>query len=70
LADALDRSHDSRIYDVQCREKSGVLNFDLFSDGDCENELFEVERKRELFEQAFNRILNFSVRRHKTGARG
>jgi exopolyphosphatase/guanosine-5'-triphosphate,3'-diphosphate pyrophosphatase len=70
LADALDRSHDSRIYDVQCREKSGVLNFDLFSDGDCENELFEVERKRELFEQAFNRTLNFSVRRHKAGARG
>jgi exopolyphosphatase/guanosine-5'-triphosphate,3'-diphosphate pyrophosphatase len=63
LADALDRSHDSRIYDVQCREKSGALHFDLHSDADCANELLEVERKRELFEQAFNRTLSFSVRR-------
>lgn len=70
LADALDRSHDSRIDDLECRDKSGALHLELLSRGDCENELLEVERKRELFEQAFNRTLNFSVRRQNAGAGG
>lgn len=65
LADALDRSHDSRIYDLQCYGKSGSLHVELFSDESCENELLEVERKRQLFEQSFGRTLSFSVRRQK-----
>jgi len=65
LADALDRSHDSRIYDLQCHAKSGTVHVELFSDGNCENELLEVERKRQLFEQSFGRTLTFSVRRQK-----
>jgi exopolyphosphatase/guanosine-5'-triphosphate,3'-diphosphate pyrophosphatase len=66
VADALDRSHDSRIFDLRCQGKSGNLHVELHSDADCQNELLEVDRKRELFEQAFNRTLSFSVRRQKT----
>lgn len=67
IADALDRSHDSRVSELKCHEgKSDSLHIELCSDADCENELLEVERKRELFEQAFNRTLSFSVRRRKT----
>ena len=65
LADALDRSHDSRIHDLKCHCTSGGLHIELHSDADCQNELFEVERKRQLFEQAFDRTLSFSVRRQK-----
>jgi exopolyphosphatase/guanosine-5'-triphosphate,3'-diphosphate pyrophosphatase len=65
LADALDRSHDSRIHDLKCHSKSGGLHVELFSDADCQNELVEVDRKRQLFEQAFNQSLTFSVRRQK-----
>ncbi len=66
LADALDRSHDSRVYDLECYDnKSGNFHVELFSGGNCDNELLEVERKRHLFEQSFNRTLSFSVRRAK-----
>jgi len=66
LADALDRSHDSRIHELKCHDgKSGSFHVELCSDEDCENELLEVERKRELFEQAFKRTLSFSVRHRK-----
>lgn len=66
VADALDRSHDSRVYDLQCHDgKSRSLHVELCSDANCENELLEVERKRELFEQAFKRSLSFSVRPQK-----
>ena len=66
VADALDRSHDSRIYDLQCHDgKSHSFHVELCSDANCENELLEVERKRDLFEQAFKRSLTFSVRQQK-----
>lgn len=65
LADALDRSHDSRVYDLKCHHKSGSLHIELLSNADCENELLEVERKRQMFEQAFRLTLSFSVRRQK-----
>ncbi len=32
---------------------------------DCNNEMLEVERKRDLFEQAFQRTLSFSVRQQE-----
>jgi exopolyphosphatase/guanosine-5'-triphosphate,3'-diphosphate pyrophosphatase len=61
LADALDRSHDSRVSDLKCHDAKS-FHVELCSEADCENELLEAERKRELFEQAFNRTLSFSVR--------
>lgn len=64
LADALDRNHDSRITDLECHI-NGAVNLQLHSTLDSENELLEAERKKDLFEQAFRRTLNLSVRRTK-----
>lgn len=64
LADALDRSHDSRVYDLECHI-NGTVNLELLSTKDCENELLEAERKKDLFEQAFRRTLNLSIKRIK-----
>lgn len=65
LADALDRSHDSRVYDLECHDGRGRLRVELCSEADCENELLELDRKRDLFEAAFSRHLSFGVRPQK-----
>lgn len=65
LADALDRSHDSRVHDLQWHEKSDGVHLELCSEGDCENEMNDIQRKRDLFDEAFNRNLSFSVRHEK-----
>lgn len=54
LADALDRSHDTRVSNLNCRLASGAFYIELESNFDCENELVEAERKKALFEQAFD----------------
>jgi exopolyphosphatase/guanosine-5'-triphosphate,3'-diphosphate pyrophosphatase len=64
LADALDRNHDSRVSDLDCQVNSAV-NLELKSTLDCTNELLEAERKKDLFEQAFKKTLNLSVKRSK-----
>ncbi len=64
LADALDRNHDSRISNLECHINAAV-NLELQSTLDCTNELLEAERKKDLFEQAFNKTLNLSVKRAK-----
>jgi exopolyphosphatase/guanosine-5'-triphosphate,3'-diphosphate pyrophosphatase len=65
LADALDRSHDGRVHDLNCKVEPGEFRVELRSSAHCENEMLEAERKRDLFEQAFNRTLSFSIRREK-----
>lgn len=64
LADALDRNHDSRVHDLTCTI-NGIMYLELFSKLDCENELLEAGRKKDLFELAFKRILNVSLKRGK-----
>ena len=64
LADALDRNHDSRISNLECHVNAAV-NLELQSTLDCANELLEAERKKDLFEQAFHKTLNLSVKRAK-----
>ena len=64
LADALDRHHDSRVSDLECHMNAAV-NLELESSLDCTNELLEAERKKDLFEQAFQKTLNLSVKRAK-----
>jgi exopolyphosphatase/guanosine-5'-triphosphate,3'-diphosphate pyrophosphatase len=63
LADALDRSHDSRVYDLQFNLQPGRLRVELLSEMDVENELLEVQRKRDLFEESFKRNLSFGIHR-------
>jgi exopolyphosphatase/guanosine-5'-triphosphate,3'-diphosphate pyrophosphatase len=57
LADSLDRSHDSRITDLSCKVNSTEVQIDLSSASDCQNEIVEAERKKDLFELAFERRL-------------
>jgi exopolyphosphatase / guanosine-5'-triphosphate,3'-diphosphate pyrophosphatase len=57
IADALDRSHDSRITDLHCRIEAETIHIELDSISDCQNEIGEVERKKDLFEKAFKRRL-------------
>ncbi|HYH85872.1 MAG TPA: hypothetical protein VEX60_10500, partial [Pyrinomonadaceae bacterium] len=54
LADALDRSHDSRVRDLQLTR--GEEGFSLMLDAtlDCEREVTAAEQRRELFEQVFD----------------
>lgn len=65
LADALDRSHDNRINDLICEPGPGALDVQLCSNVECDNELLEVERKRDLFELAFQRTLSFTILERK-----
>ena len=57
LADALDRSHDSRVQTLTGRIGTNVIHLELDSAADCHNELVEAERKKDLFEQAFQQRL-------------
>ena len=65
VADALDRSHESHISDLRCIRDGSVVRIQARSAVDCESELLEADRKRELFEQAFQCELEFSIRRVK-----
>jgi len=65
VADALDRSHDNRVSDLRCNREGDLFHIQVQSAQDCENEMQEAERRRDLFEQAFECTLNFSVRRTK-----
>ena len=66
IADSLDRSHESHVSDLRCTRAEGIVRIQVRSADDCENELLEADRKRELFEQAFQCELELSVRRLKT----
>jgi len=54
IADALDRSHDGRVMDITCERVDETVRLVLHSAQPCEQELWAVEQKRELFEQAFD----------------
>jgi len=65
VADALDRSHDSRVSDLKFTHESDTVHIQMHSALDCENELQEADRKRDLFENTFQCKLEFSARRTK-----
>ena len=54
VADALDRSHDGRVLDITCECVADTVRLVLHSAHSCEQELWAVEQKRDLFEQTFN----------------
>jgi len=62
IADALDRSHDSRVGDVRCVRDGHLVHVQLHSAANCDREIFAAEQKRELFEGIFNCKLAFSRR--------
>jgi exopolyphosphatase / guanosine-5'-triphosphate,3'-diphosphate pyrophosphatase len=60
LADAFDRSHDSRVRDLSVTHSGHVMHVQLHAAGDCDREIFAAEQKRDLFEQAFECRVEFS----------
>ncbi len=60
LAEALDRSHDSRVRRVRCTREGENFSLVLNSKQNCEREVAAAERRREMFEQAFNCRLSIS----------
>jgi exopolyphosphatase / guanosine-5'-triphosphate,3'-diphosphate pyrophosphatase len=60
VADALDRSHDSRVRDLRLAQGGGSLSVGLVSERDCDREILEAEQRRELFEQVFECRLEIS----------
>ncbi len=65
VADALDRSHDNRVSNLRCTRDGDTVSIEIRSSLNCENELSEAERKRDMFEQAFQCNLTFTVRSTK-----
>ena len=62
VADALDRSHDSRVRDISCTIKGMIVYIQLHSDQSCDKEIWAAEQKSDLFEQAFGCKLSLSRR--------
>ncbi len=62
VADALDRSHDSRVNDLRCDREGNHVSIQLRSALDCDHEIQEAERKCDMFEQVFKCNLEFSLR--------
>jgi exopolyphosphatase/guanosine-5'-triphosphate,3'-diphosphate pyrophosphatase len=60
VADALDRRHDSRVKDVQCKRVKNVFHIQLASASECNHELELAERRLDLFEDAFQCKLRIS----------
>jgi exopolyphosphatase/guanosine-5'-triphosphate,3'-diphosphate pyrophosphatase len=53
LADAMDRRHDNRVNDLNCRRTRNVFHIQATSTLECEHELTEAGRRLKLFENAF-----------------
>lgn len=66
IADALDRSHECRVNNLSCIRNGDTINIEIGGAANLDNELQEAERKREMFEQAFNCNLSLTARRAKT----
>jgi exopolyphosphatase/guanosine-5'-triphosphate,3'-diphosphate pyrophosphatase len=60
VADALDRSHDSRVEDINPARDRQEIHIQLISPLSCEKEIWAAEQKRDLFEQSFGCKLSFS----------
>jgi exopolyphosphatase/guanosine-5'-triphosphate,3'-diphosphate pyrophosphatase len=63
LADALDRSHENRVENLECMVQKDRVEITIEATRDCEKELLEAERKRFLFEQTFNCKLSLNIQR-------
>ena len=60
LADALDRSYESRVRDLNIRRRKEELTIEIISNTNCESELQAAERKKDMFQEAFKCNLNIT----------
>jgi exopolyphosphatase/guanosine-5'-triphosphate,3'-diphosphate pyrophosphatase len=66
LADNLDRSHDQRIQNVECRLRDGEVVLQVHSRGDVDLEEWAAERAGGAFQQIYNRPV--TVEKARAGA--
>jgi exopolyphosphatase / guanosine-5'-triphosphate,3'-diphosphate pyrophosphatase len=62
VADAFDRSHDNSVSDIRCEREGKSVHIQLRSAHDCHKEIWAAEKKRDMFETAFDCKLTFSRR--------
>lgn len=65
VADALDRSHDSRVSDLRLIDNGEELRIEITSSVNCDNELLQADRNRQMFEQAFGYKLEVTLSNSK-----
>lgn len=53
LADAMDRSHESRIKNFKVVLRGGKIRLSLKSSRRCDHEIWAIEQKKDMFEEAF-----------------
>jgi exopolyphosphatase/guanosine-5'-triphosphate,3'-diphosphate pyrophosphatase len=53
LADAMDRSHESRIKNFKAVLRGGNIRLSLLSSRRCDHEIWAIEHKKDMFEEAF-----------------
>lgn len=68
VADALDRSHDSRVSEVRCARDGQAVRLELLSALECDEEILAAERRSDMFEQLFKCKLIISRRVVKASA--
>ncbi len=61
LADAMDRSHESRIKNFKAMLRGGKLRLSLQSARRCDHEIWAIEHKKDMFEEAFGVTLELAV---------
>ncbi len=63
LADGLDRSHFSVIQDLNCNIKGNLITLELISRGDPELEIWAAQKKKDLFEEVFQKKVILSPKK-------
>ncbi len=59
VADATDRSHQSRVKHFKATRRGTVVRLELLSARRCDHELWAIENKKDMFEEAFGVTLQF-----------
>lgn len=69
LADALDRRHDCRVIDLIFKRTRNVINVQLVSSTECDDEISEGTERLDLFEAAFEYTVRLSWQRANQSSR-
>ncbi len=62
LADAMDRSHESRIKSFKAVLRGGKIRLTLQSTRRCDHEIWAIEHKKDMFEEAFGVVVEVAAR--------
>jgi exopolyphosphatase/guanosine-5'-triphosphate,3'-diphosphate pyrophosphatase len=68
VAEALDRSHDGRVRELRISRNGDTAHIQLRGTDECEKEIWAVENRRDMLEQAFNCRVSFAAKRVRAKA--